>query len=54
MIELRTTHAEFEALHEAAAKRGKIARVDKETLEKVLADHSMMVAALRGQVKEPS
>ncbi len=54
MIELRTTHAEFEALHEAAAKRGKLAKVDKDALEKLLIDHSAMVAALRGQVKEPT
>jgi hypothetical protein len=55
MIELKTSHAEFHALHVVAASgRGKLARVDRDLLAKLLIDHSTLVGALRSQVKEPT
>ena len=50
MIELKTSHAEFHALHEVAASgRGKLARIDRDLLARLLIDHSTLVGALRSQ-----
>ena len=52
-VEPKTTHAEFHELHEIAASgRGKYRKVARDLLMKFLMDHSSLVAALRGQLKE--
>jgi hypothetical protein len=53
VIELHTSHAEFHELHEAVkSDRGKWRKVARDLLIKLLMDHSAMVLALRGQVRE--
>jgi hypothetical protein len=54
-VELKTALDDFHELHEIVASgRGKHARVDRDLLLKLLMDHSALVAALRGQVREPA
>jgi hypothetical protein len=54
MIELHTSHSDFHELHEAAkSDRGKWRKIQRDLLIGLLMDHSSMVLALRGQVKEP-
>ena len=56
-VKLRTTLPQFEAMHEAVAKLRKgttLVKVNAAALSALLADHSKLNAALRGEVEEPS
>lgn len=46
-VQLLTTHEAFERLHSLADGRGSV-KVDRETLTKLLIDHTAMYNALRG------
>lgn len=50
-MKLKATSDDMDALHSAANKKGKIAKVDKEALNRVLNDHALLLQRLGNQVQ---